>query len=104
MLSNEMLFRTQDGSVIKVDPTAEPVQPLTLDDPTREPGVGQLENENLLRKNVEKSIREFSGDPAKAALAICVMLDERLDLAANGWFDNDEMVQDAIIAADLQDD
>ncbi|WP_238347424.1 MULTISPECIES: hypothetical protein [unclassified Pseudomonas] len=104
MNSNEMKFRTLDGASVTLNPTAELVEPLTLDDPEREPGTGQLETGNLLRKDVEKLIREFSGEPAKAALAICVMLDDHLDLAENGWFDNDEVVQDAIIAADPQDD
>lgn len=83
---------------------AESVQPLVLGDPAGETGTGQLETAKLLRKKVEKIIREFNGDPSKAAMKICVMLDEQLDLAANGWFDNDEAVQDAILAADLDAD
>jgi hypothetical protein len=57
-----------------------------------------------LREEIEKVISEADGDTAQAAMAVCIMLDDHLDLAENGWFDNDEAVQDAIIAADLEDD
>lgn len=67
---------------------------------------GRLEVDRTvpLRAEIQNVIRRFNSDPAKAALAICVMLDERLDLAEKGCFDDDEVVQDAIISADLQDD
>lgn len=96
----EMKFRTPSGSIVTANPMAEVKPAVALGDPTAEPGVGQLEAANLLRKNIERLIRESNGDPSIAATKICVMLDEHLDLAANGWFDNDEAVQSAILAAD----
>lgn len=100
----EMKFRTPSGAIISHDPLAQTEAPLGLANPAAERGVGQVEPAHLLRKQIERVIREYSADPAKAAMAVCVMLDEHLDLAENGWFDNDEAVQNAITAADLQDD
>lgn len=96
----EMKFRTLSGATVTADPMAEAEQPLALGAPATEQGAGQLEIANLLRKKIERIIRESNGDSSTAATQICVMLDEHLDLAANGWFDDDEAMQNAIIAAD----
>lgn len=45
-----------------------------------------------LRKEIEKAIREAKEDRAVAALAICALLDERLNLAGRGWFDDDPLL------------
>ncbi|KJH70057.1 hypothetical protein [Aliterella atlantica] len=42
----------------------------------------------MLRGKVQKLI-EQSQDAEEAAKLICIMLDESLDLSANGWFDED---------------
>ncbi|SOC26966.1 hypothetical protein [Thalassospira xiamenensis] len=51
---------------------------------------------NSIRTQVEETIRKHPGDPSKAAIELCVMLDERFDLAGNGWFDDDVEVLEAI--------
>jgi hypothetical protein len=96
----EMKFRTLSGAIISHDPMAQAEAPLGLANPA---AVDHVQPANLLRKQIERVIREYSADPTKAAMAVCVMLDEHLDLAEKGWFDNDEAVQEAIIAADMQD-
>jgi len=45
-----------------------------------------------LRKEIENAIREAKEDRAVAALAICALLDERLNLAERGWFDDDPLL------------
>ncbi|MFV3305936.1 hypothetical protein ACNFBT_11700 [Pseudomonas sp. NY15181] len=45
-----------------------------------------------LRKEIENAIREAKEDRALAALAICALLDERLNLAALGWLDDDPLL------------
>lgn len=100
----EMKFRTQSGSIVTSDPMAEAQAPQALADPAAEPGVGQLEPAHLLRKQIEGIIREFHDDPAQAALAVCVILDGNLGLAEDGWFNDDETVLNAILAADQADD
>lgn len=104
MNSNEMKFRTQDGAIISLDPLAEAPAPLGLADPVTERGVGQVETAHLLRKQIERVIREHSADPAKAALEVCVILDGNLGLAEDGYFDGDETVLNALMAADQADD
>jgi hypothetical protein len=42
-----------------------------------------------MRKQIEEIIR-IKNDPYSAALEICVFLDDQLELANNGWFDDDE--------------
>nr|WP_172687432.1 hypothetical protein [Pseudomonas syringae]ARO45251.1 hypothetical protein [Pseudomonas syringae pv. actinidiae] len=93
-------FRTTSGSIISVDPLRESSAPLELGDPAAERGVGNLVPANLIRKQIERVIREYGSDPAEAALAICVILDGNLGLAEDGYFDDDETVMKAILAAD----
>lgn len=96
----EMKFRTPTGTLISYDPLAEAPAPMGLADPAAVRGVGQVEPAYLLRKQIESVIREYSADPAKAALAVCVILDGNLSLAENGYFDGDETVLKALLAAD----
>lgn len=49
-----------------------------------------------LRKEIENTIREAREDRANAALAICVLLEEKLGLAQTGWFDDDPLALQAI--------
>ncbi|MGV8842683.1 MAG: hypothetical protein ACOH2I_05460 [Pseudomonas sp.] len=92
----EMKFHTSSGAVVTANSLAESGPALALADPTDEPGVGQLEAANLLRKQIEAIIREFHDDPEQAALAVCVILDGNLGLSEDGWFDDDETVLNAI--------
>lgn len=100
----EMKFRTTSGAIISRDPLAEAPAQFGLADPAAERGVGQVEPAHLLRKQIERVIREYSADPAKAALAVCVILDGNLGLAEDGYFDGDETVLKALMAADQADD
>lgn len=63
---------------------------------------GELDTDEpvLLRIQLQKIIRDANGDAAKAALAICLMLEDEMDLAEKGWFDNDLVVQEAMLADD----
>jgi len=63
-------------------------------------GVGQLEPAHPVRRQIESLIRQYSADPARAALAVCVFLDANLGLAEEGHFNDDQMVLNAIIVAD----
>ncbi|WP_207888394.1 hypothetical protein [Pseudomonas sp. 30_B] len=49
-----------------------------------------------LRKEIETAIREANEDRANAALAICLLLESRLGLSAQGWFDDDPLLQNEI--------
>ncbi|UHH01019.1 hypothetical protein [Pseudomonas sp. 7-41] len=100
----EMKFRTQSDAIVTADPMAEGQTPLELADPAAERGVGQVESASLLRKQIERVIREYGADPAEAALAVCVILDGNLGLAEDGWFDDDETVLNALIAGNQTDD
>lgn len=99
----EQKFRTTSGAIINLNPIAEAPATFGLEDPAAERGVGQVEPAHLLRKQIEGVIREYSSDPAKAALAVCVILDGNLGLAADGYFDGDEAVLKALMATDHSD-
>ncbi|MBW6122599.1 hypothetical protein KZ843_06790 [Pseudomonas aeruginosa] len=99
-----MKFRTTSGAIINANPLADSPAPVSLPDPAAERGVGQMEPAHLLRKQIERVIREYGADPAEAALAICVVLDGNLGLAEKGYFDDDEAVLNAILAKDQADD
>lgn len=49
-----------------------------------------------LRKEIENTIREAREDRANAALAICVLLEEKLGLSERGWFDDDPLALQTI--------
>ncbi|MBF8164309.1 hypothetical protein IVE04_24395 [Pseudomonas mendocina] len=92
----EMNFRTSSGAIVTADPMAEAPSSLVLADPLAERGIGQIEPAHLLRKQIERVIREYGSDPTQAALAVCIILDGNLGLAENGYFDNDEAVLSAL--------
>lgn len=100
----EMKFRTKSGSIISHDPMAEGSAQSGLPDPAAERSVRQVETAQLLRKQIERVIREYGADPSEAALAVCLILDGKLGLSEEGVFDDDEMVLNAVLAADKADD
>jgi hypothetical protein len=100
----EMKFRTTAGAIIRLDLTAESRTQLGLADADAKRGVGPVESASLLRKQIERVIREYGADPTKAALAVCVILDGNLGLADDGYFDDDETVLKALLATDQADD
>lgn len=51
-----------------------------------------------LRARIERAIRRHASDPAAAALAVCVVLEDEIGLSGNGWFDDDGGVSDALTA------
>lgn len=93
-------FRRQDGTELSADPTSLTPHFVVNVESSAKQDTGSRESASLLRKKIEDLIRMSGSDPERAALEICVMLDEHLDLAANGWFDNDEATQKAILASD----
>lgn len=100
----EMKFRTTSGAIVNANPLADSPAPLSLPDPAAERGVGQVESSSLLRKQIERQIRDYGADPAEAALAVCVILDGNLGLAEDGYFDDDPTVLNALLANDQADD
>ena len=100
----EMTFRTTSGAIVNADPLVNSSAPVSLPDPAAERGVGRVEPAHLLRKQIERVIREYGADPAEAALAVCVVLDGSLGLAEDGYFDDDEAVLTAVLAKNQVDD
>jgi hypothetical protein len=49
-----------------------------------------------LREIIQKAIESGNGDAAKAAIAVCVVLEDEIGLAGNGWFDGDDVLEDAL--------
>lgn len=46
-----------------------------------------------LRQDIEKAVQTAGGDAqtsAKAAIAICTLLENHIGLLGNGWFDDDD--------------
>lgn len=41
-----------------------------------------------IRERIEQAIRE-AATPGDASMEVCVMLEDVLDIAGNGWFDDD---------------
>lgn len=49
----------------------------------------------FLRGRIEETIRSES-DPEKAAVAVCLLLENEIGLYGNGWFDDDDVLEKAI--------
>jgi hypothetical protein len=49
-----------------------------------------------LREVIQKAIESGNGDSTKAAIAVCVALEDEIGLAGNGWFDGDDVLEDAL--------
>jgi hypothetical protein len=43
-----------------------------------------------LKEKIELKILESDGDSEVAAINICLLLEDEIGLAGNGWFDNDQ--------------
>jgi hypothetical protein len=44
----------------------------------------------FLREKIEAAISAAQGNNKEAALNVCVLLEQEMDLSGNGWFDGDE--------------
>jgi hypothetical protein len=49
-----------------------------------------------LRQAIQAAIESANGDAEKAAIAVCITLEDEIGLAGNGWFDGDEVVEAAL--------
>lgn len=57
-----------------------------------------------LRDKIEAEIKRHPDDPAAAAKAVCVLLEEEIGgLAGNGWFDDDPEMHAHFFADDDED-
>lgn len=52
-----------------------------------------------LRQQIEEKIL-VATNPEEASIEICKFLNDELDLAENGWFDNDEKMTQIILTED----
>jgi hypothetical protein len=43
-----------------------------------------------LRQDITEAVSDANGSPEQAAIAICRLLEEKIGLAGNGWFDDDD--------------
>ena len=48
------------------------------------------------REKIEQKILASNNNPKKAAIDICIFLDEEIGLVGNGWFDDDKEIHDLI--------
>lgn len=48
-----------------------------------------------LRETIQAAIESTGGDAEKAAIAVCLALEDEVGLAGNGWFDGDEIMERA---------
>lgn len=55
-----------------------------------------------LRKKIEEAIADEPNNPESAALRVCAVLEDSLDLESHGWWDGDEEVSAAIENFDTQ--
>lgn len=49
-----------------------------------------------LRETIQIAIESSGGDAEKAAIAVCLVLEDEVGLAGNGWFDGDEIMERAL--------
>lgn len=54
-----------------------------------------------LRRRIEEAIASAPGNPEAAALQVCAVLEDELDLEGNGWLEGDDEATQAI--ADFYD-
>ncbi len=47
---------------------------------------------HTLREIIQHTIQENAGDPAAAAVEVCLQLERLVGLYGNGWFDNDALM------------
>lgn len=48
-----------------------------------------------LRKKIEQAIASCD-DIEESAIAVCTLLEEEIGLSEDGWFDDDEVLQDLL--------
>lgn len=58
--------------------------------------INRKESSCLLRHKIEMEILLHQSDLTKAALAVCILLENEIGLAGNGWFDGDDEVLAAL--------
>jgi len=46
-----------------------------------------------LRQKITDAIKTANGKPEDAGIAICLLLEDEIGLAGNGWFDDDPDMQ-----------
>lgn len=51
-----------------------------------------------LRQQIQSAIEATSGDTAKAAVAVCKVLEDEIGLDGNGWWGNDPELQEMLFA------
>jgi hypothetical protein len=49
-----------------------------------------------LRETIQTAIESAGGDAEKAAIAVCLVLEDEVGLAGNGWFEGDEVMEKAL--------
>lgn len=49
-----------------------------------------------LREDIKAIIELRQADPEQGAIEICKLLEDRIGLAGNGWFDNDPVMMQAL--------
>jgi hypothetical protein len=57
----------------------------------------------MLRTRIQALIENNNSDPKEAAIQICLLLEDRLDLSGNGWFGDDPELEARFDAEDEQD-
>jgi hypothetical protein len=48
-----------------------------------------------LREKIQEKIAAAKGDADKAAIAVCLLLEDEIGLEGNGWFDDDLVMEEA---------
>jgi len=46
-----------------------------------------------LRLQITEAIKTANGNPENTSIAVCLLLEDEIGLAGNGWFDNDPEMQ-----------
>lgn len=49
-----------------------------------------------LRTKIQEKIAASNGDNETAVIEICKLLENKLGLSGNGWFDDDQVMLDAL--------
>ncbi|MCK8335990.1 hypothetical protein LXA54_17010 [Erwinia amylovora] len=53
-----------------------------------------------LRHDIAEAIKNTGGDVDQAAIEICRLLEDRIGLCGNGWFDDDDEMLELLSAED----
>ena len=52
-----------------------------------------------LREDISEAMNVAKGDNDQAAIAICRLLEDRIGLVGNGWFDDDDEMRELLSQA-----